>query len=130
MLLTNTNETKLGEYKMSRNTGIKLTNGAYVLADDNDFVLAYRSEADDYVTWEILDNDINKTHDGSYYSKIEDAIDCYLNRSGKKHFGYSIKDNINTETIMFGVTSILTNILKQYLHTNEGRLEALYENKD
>jgi len=112
---------------MSRNTLTKLTNGSYVLADNNNFVLAYRSEADEFVTWAILDNDINKTHDGSYYSKIEDATECYLDRSGRKDFGYNIKNNITPEVIMFGVTSVLTNILNQYIHANEGRLEALYE---
>ena len=116
---------------MSRNTLTKLTNGSHVLAHNNNFVLAYRSEfqdyADEYVTWAILDNDINKTHDGSYYSKVEDAVECYLDRSGKKDFGYNVKNNITPEVIMFGVTSILTNILKQYIHANEGRLEALYE---
>ena len=112
---------------MSRNTLTKLTNGSYVLAHNNKFVLAYHSEADEYVTWAILDNDINKTHNGSYYSRIEDATECYLDRSGKKDFGYNIKNNITPEVIMFGVTSVLTNILKSYIHANEGRLEALYE---
>jgi len=104
---------------MSHHTLTKLTNGSYVLAHTNNFVLAYHSEADEYVTWMILDNDINKTHDGSYYSKIEDAIDCYLDRTGKKH--YSNKSEF--------VTSMFSTILNQYIHTNEGRLEALYENK-
>ena len=66
---------------MSHHTLTKLTNGSYVLAHNNKFVLAYHSEADEYVTWAILDNDINKTHNGSYYSKIDDAIECYLERN-------------------------------------------------
>ena len=101
---------------MSHHTLTKLTNGSYVLAHNNNFVLAYHKEADEYVTWRILDNDINKTHDGCYYSKINDAIDCYLDRTGKKH--YRNKSEF--------VTSMFSTILNQYIHT-EYENKALYK---
>tara|TARA_R110002096_G_scaffold20766_1_gene68074 strand:- start:195 stop:485 length:291 start_codon:yes stop_codon:yes gene_type:complete len=59
----------------------KLNNGCYVLARTENIVLAYHSEANEFVTWLIDDDDTQQTVDGGYYSTLEDGIDCYFKRA-------------------------------------------------
>lgn len=59
----------------------KLNNGCYVLARTENIVLAYHSEANEFVTWLIDDDDTQQTVDGGYYSTVEDGIDCYFKRA-------------------------------------------------
>ena len=60
----------------------KLNNGCYVLARNENIVLAYNTEALDFVTWQIDDDDTQQTIDGGYYSNVEDGVDCYFKRAG------------------------------------------------
>jgi len=60
----------------------KLNNGCYVLARNENIVLAYHREANEFVTWLIDDDDTQQTIDGGYYSTVEHGVDCYFKRAG------------------------------------------------
>ena len=61
----------------------KLNNGCYVLARNENIVLAYHREANEFVTWLINDYDYpQQTVDGGYYSTLEHGVDCYFKRAG------------------------------------------------
>jgi len=68
----------------------KLNNGCYILARNENIVLAYNGEANELVTWEIDNDATQQTIDGGYYSINQDgfnsacgaALDCYFKRAG------------------------------------------------